>query len=532
MSNLEKVKKFIPYGTDPEKDKMVRSVNWEDRRKMVKEGYGVDVLINEAAIVRFLKDQELTLLEFADRENIDLQINAHNIDIKSVEYKRMLFDSGLYTTEIYLRNPEMFTSSDNFRNTQDKDVIFNDNEDIRKMAAKQGYKLDVLISDKSSTVRQAVLDYLEKNDLTLKMWAEEYDKELDDFNIKNKPIEYKKAMIDSGLCLAELIDDENENIREAVFDHIKDLDDKKHNKDLQVQKAVAKKGYGLDNLVKDNIPEEFKATVESFISLTFDLPLNTFEEERERKNIYNTCDNLIANRIGIDEFITSERAEPRGMVAEHGIALDVLINDEDYDVRKTVLDYLKTRSITLSQWANYEEKSLDFNKLLNSPYEEVRLEAFRCVYRDSIDNLKNVGFPIDFKDMEDVKDHIFNNPTTCIKALRFLGDESVKSGEKYKEVLSILVSKSEELKRDHTSFPEKFNSFIKNGPYSVFKDFEKVRNGSLDINDPSISRFNTMKLEIQNLKNQISILAKENKSLQKTLEKYVSVEKETDEKEL
>ena len=399
MSNLEKVKKFIPYGTDPEKDKMVRSVNWEDLRKMVKEGYGVDALIND-------KD--------------DAVDKKHNKDLQ-----------------------------------------------VQKAMAEKGYDSDDLVKD-------------------------------------DVPKKSKDASI--------------------------------NNEDLQVQKAVAKKGYGLDNLVKDDIPEEFKATVESFISLTFDLPLNTFlslsEGKRERKNIYNTCDNLIANRIGIDEFITSERAEPRGMVAEHGIALDVLINDEDYDVRKTVLDYLKTRSMTLSQWANYEEKSLDLNELLNSPYAEVRLEAFRCVYRDSIDNLKNVGFPIDFKDMEDVKDHIFNNPTTCIKALRFLGDESVKSDEKYKEVLSILVSKSEELKEDHTSFPEKFNSFIKNGPYSVFKDFEKVRNGSLDINDPSISRFNTMKLEIQNLRNQISILTKDNKSLQKTLEKYVSVEKETDEKEL
>ena len=335
----------------------------------------------------------------------------------------------------------------------------------------------------------------------------------------------------------KMVSDSDDLVKDDVPKKSKDASI--NNEDLQVQKAVAKKGYGLDNLVKDDIPEEFKATVESFISLTFDLPdlpLNTFlslsEGKRERKNIYNTCDNLIANRIGIDEFITSERAEPRGMVAKHGIALDVLINDEDYDVRKTVLDYLKTRSMTLSQWANYEEKSLDFNKLLNSPYGGVRLEAFRCVYRDSIDNLKNVGFSIDFKDMEDAKNHIFDDPTTCIKALRFLGDESVKSDEKYKEVLSILVSKSEELKRDHTSFPEKFNSFIKNGPYSVFKDFEKVRNGSLDINDPSISRFNTMKLEIQNLRNQISILTKDNKSLQKTLEKYVSVEKETDEKEL
>ena len=67
---VENISNFIPYGTDPEKDKMVKSDDWEDRLEMAEQGYGLDILVNDKdydvqeAVKNYLTSHNLTLDKF------------------------------------------------------------------------------------------------------------------------------------------------------------------------------------------------------------------------------------------------------------------------------------------------------------------------------------------------------------------------------------------------------------------------------------------------------------------------------------
>ena len=47
INNTNTTKNFIPYGTDPEMDKLVDSEDCEERDKAVRQGYGLDKLITD-----------------------------------------------------------------------------------------------------------------------------------------------------------------------------------------------------------------------------------------------------------------------------------------------------------------------------------------------------------------------------------------------------------------------------------------------------------------------------------------------------
>ena len=120
MSNLKKeniienTKNFTPYGTDPEKDKMVKSNNWGNRLIIAEEGYGLNVLIND-----------------------------------EVYYVREAVAKQGYGLDILI---------------EDKDWR------VRAAVAEQGYGLDILINDENWRVRKVVEYYLTTHNLTLEQW--------------------------------------------------------------------------------------------------------------------------------------------------------------------------------------------------------------------------------------------------------------------------------------------------------------------------------------------------------------------------
>lgn len=111
---------FRPYGTDKELDKWVDSEVWMMRAEIARQGYGLDVLINdESANVRYAVAEQ---------------------------------GYGM-------------------------DVLVNDEEAmVRAGVAEQGYGLDVLVNDKNEEVRWEVQFYLNEHDLTLDEWKEQHTK--------------------------------------------------------------------------------------------------------------------------------------------------------------------------------------------------------------------------------------------------------------------------------------------------------------------------------------------------------------------
>ena len=87
---VENVSNFTPYGTDPEKDKMVKSNYYGDRLKMAKEGYGLDVLINDEdydvriAVVKqgYGLDILINDKDWRVREAVNNYLTSHNLTLE------------------------------------------------------------------------------------------------------------------------------------------------------------------------------------------------------------------------------------------------------------------------------------------------------------------------------------------------------------------------------------------------------------------------------------------------------------------
>ena len=292
MSNFKKentvknIKNFTPYGTDPEKDKMVKSDYLKNRFKMAKEGYGLDVLINDEAW------------------------------------------------------------------------------GVRAKVAKQGYGLDVLINDEDYDVREAALDYLKENNLTLAEWCNQNNKEIDlrklafssylevrveavrsgyiykkdeiyidsnckfipygtdpkkDKMVKSDDWEDRLKMAEEGYGLDILINDKRWVVREAVAEQGYGLDILINDKHWEVRAAVAEQGYGLDILVND-------------------------KDWRVRATVAE-------QGYGLDILINDKDWYIRTVVAEQGYGLDILVNDEDLKVQEAVKKYI------LKQWKSNQDLS-------------------------------------------------------------------------------------------------------------------------------------------------------------------------------
>ena len=108
---------WTPYGTNPELDKKVDSHYFDDRYKVVKQGYGLDKLIND----------------------------------KAYEVREVVAEQGYGL-----------------------DILINDeDEGVRAAVARQGYGLDKLVNDEDKYVRREAKDYLKYNGYkSISDWAE------------------------------------------------------------------------------------------------------------------------------------------------------------------------------------------------------------------------------------------------------------------------------------------------------------------------------------------------------------------------
>ena len=214
MSNLKKgntvenVSNFTPYGTDPKKDKMVKSNNWENRLKIAKKGYGLNILVNDKqwkvrrAVLNYLKKNNLTLAEWCNQNNkeIDLRKLAFS---QYPEVRITAIDSGYVykKDEIYITPDCKFMpyGIDPEKDKMIKNNIWGDWGDRLEMV-KEGYGLNVLINDEVYYVREAVA----KQGYGL------------DILIEDKDWRVRAAVAEQGYGLDILINDENWRVRKVV----------------------------------------------------------------------------------------------------------------------------------------------------------------------------------------------------------------------------------------------------------------------------------------------------------------------------
>ena len=358
-NTIKNTKNFTPYGTDPEKDKMVKSDDWEDRLEMAEEGYGLDVLIND-------EDWEVRTIVAKQGYGLDILVNdeswivrravaeqGYGLDIlvndKFFDVRTIIADQG-YDLDVLINDENWRVRAAVARQGYGLDILVNDKEwGVRRAVAKQGYGLNILINYKHEGVRKAALDYLKEKNLTISEWCNQNNTAIDLGKLAFSPYpEVRAEAIKSGYIYKkdEIYIDPNCKFIPYGKNCKKDKMIKSNNwKDCL---EIAKEGYGLDVLIND-------------------------EEWRVRRAIAD-------QGYGLNVLVNDESEYIRESVAKQGYGLNVLINDEYWVVRKAVLDYLKENNLTLAEWCNQNNKEIDLRKLAFSPYPEVRAEAIKSEY--------------------------------------------------------------------------------------------------------------------------------------------------------
>ena len=262
---------------------------------------------------------------------------------------------------------------------------------------------------------------------------------------------------------------------------------------------------------------------------------------------------------GLDVLINDEDWEVRKVVGEQGYGLGILVNDENRRVREAVLHYLKENNLTLAEWCNQNNKEINLRKLTFSPYPEVRAEAVKSGYiykKDEIYidlNCKFIPYGTNYKKdkmvkSDDLWDHLkmaeegyaldvlVNDKDWEVRrvvakqgyGLGILAndeDYGVRAAvAKQGYGLDVLIYDKDSYVREavrnylisHNLTLEQWKSNQDPSELSVSTSKAEEFN-PLDIN--------TLKSEMQNLKDQINTLTKENKSLQEALENHISLEK-------
>ncbi len=145
------------YGTNLYLDKLIDSDNLENRKKVIRLGYGLDKLFNdEDADVRYIVNKYLkehnykSIFNWAKDNNVDLNIDIGEW-INSDDYHKrcVIAEQGYGLNKL----------------VNDVDA------DVRIAVAYQGYGLDKLAYDEYSFVRKVVYDYLREHNLTLDEWC-------------------------------------------------------------------------------------------------------------------------------------------------------------------------------------------------------------------------------------------------------------------------------------------------------------------------------------------------------------------------
>ena len=281
-NTIKNTKNFTPYGTDPEKDKMVKSDDWEDRLEMAEEGYGLDILINDEdwevrtmvakqgyglnvlindenygvlkATLNYLRKNNLTLAEWCNQNNkgIDLRKLAYS---PYPEARIAAIKSGYVykENEIYI-GPDCKYTPYGTNPEKDKMVKSNYWRDRLRMA-KEGYGLNILINDGDYDIRREVAN--------------------------------------QGYGLNILINDEDYDVRIAVAEQGYGLDILINDENLYVRKVVADQGYGLDTLINDKDWYVRKAVKNHLTSHNLTLEQWKSNQEHSETNIINQAKNAI-----------------------------------------------------------------------------------------------------------------------------------------------------------------------------------------------------------------------------------------------
>ena len=260
---IENTKNFIPYGTDPKKDNIVKSNYWGVRLKMAKEGYGLNVLINDEdygvlkATLNYLRKNNLTLAEWCNQNNkeIDLKNLAYSpypeIRIVAIKLGYIYKENEIYIAPEckftpYGTNPEKnkmvksYYPKDRLEmakegyglnlliNDEDwairravvrqgygLDILINDEDcDVRIAVVNQGYGLDVLINDEDWSVQDAVEDYLAFHNLTLEQWKSNQE------HSKTNIINQAKNAINDGKIDVKNVADSIKSTKSVLNDSI------------------------------------------------------------------------------------------------------------------------------------------------------------------------------------------------------------------------------------------------------------------------------------------------------------------------
>ena len=240
MSNIKKentiknTKNFTPYGTDSEKDKMVKSDNWRDRLEMAKQGYGLEVLINDEvwgireavakqgyglnvlindedygvlkATLNYLRKNNLTLAEWCNQNNKEINLKKLAFSLYPAVRSEAVESGYIYKeNEIYIAPDCKFTP---YGTDPEKDKMVNSSYYRNRLKmAEQGYGLDVLINDENWRVRRTVAEQGYGLDILI--------------NDKGLPI--REAVAKQGYGLEVLINDEKEDVRKSVFEYLNNI---------------------------------------------------------------------------------------------------------------------------------------------------------------------------------------------------------------------------------------------------------------------------------------------------------------------
>ena len=145
------------YGTNLYLDKLIDSDNLENRKKVIRLGYGLDKLFNdEDADVRYIVNKYLkehnykSIFNWAKDNNVDLNIDIGEWINPDDYHKRCVIAEQGYGLNKLVNDVDA---------------------DVRIAVAYQGYELDKLAYDEYSFVRKVVYDYLREHNLTLDEWC-------------------------------------------------------------------------------------------------------------------------------------------------------------------------------------------------------------------------------------------------------------------------------------------------------------------------------------------------------------------------
>ena len=199
------------------------------------------------------------------------------------------------------------------------DLINSSNYEDRIKAAEQGYGLDILIADEDEDVYNVVINYLNNNHYeSVFDWAKNNNISI---NIKswaysdnvNKRYEVARA----GYHLDILYDDEDSDVRDAAQNYLK-----KHN-----YKSIS--DWMNDNNINTSIDT---------------LLYSKYHRDRCK---------VAKQGYRLDILVNDDDWQVRAEVAKQGYRLDILICDNDRNVYNAVLEYLNEHNYkSIFDWAN------------------------------------------------------------------------------------------------------------------------------------------------------------------------------------